>query len=153
MGVVVAIVGGVVVVGLFALVCMAGIMLPALGKARQSARQLKSSTQMRAIGNALMSYAMDNKGWMPETTQGWESRLTPYMGPDAAELFDSPRYTGPGPDYIYLPPPMDIERMRNAHQVIILIEDTSRLSPRELVNVLYADGHVEAVPQSSLPHR
>ncbi len=48
------------------LTCSMGVMLPALGKARQAARQLKSATQMRQIVGALSMYAPQNRGFCPE---------------------------------------------------------------------------------------
>lgn len=56
----------VVVFGAMVLVCgFAGIMLPALGKARASARQLKDSTQVRGITQGLIVWASNNKSRYP----------------------------------------------------------------------------------------
>jgi hypothetical protein len=56
----------VVVFGALLLVCGFGaIMLPALGKARASARQLKDSVQVRAIEQAMIVWASNNKGKYP----------------------------------------------------------------------------------------
>lgn len=52
-----------VVIAIIAL--LVGILLPALGKARQSARQLKDSTQVRGVVQALVVWASNNQGNYP----------------------------------------------------------------------------------------
>ena len=52
-----------VVIAIIAL--LVGILLPALGKARASARQLKDSTQVRGIVQALVVWAGNNQGSYP----------------------------------------------------------------------------------------
>ncbi len=52
-----------VVIAIIAL--LIGILIPALGKARQSARTTKCLTQVRAMGQAFAFYANDFKDWYP----------------------------------------------------------------------------------------
>jgi prepilin-type N-terminal cleavage/methylation domain-containing protein len=52
-----------VVIAIIAL--LVGILLPALGKARQSARQLKDSTQIRGIHQAFVTWANNNQNNFP----------------------------------------------------------------------------------------
>jgi len=52
-----------VVIAIIAL--LVGILLPALGKARQSARQLKDSTQVRGIVQAMVIHAQNNSSQYP----------------------------------------------------------------------------------------
>jgi len=52
-----------VVIAIIAL--LVGILLPALGKARQSARQLKDSTQIRGITQSMVVWANNNQGEYP----------------------------------------------------------------------------------------
>ena len=52
-----------VVIGIIAL--LIGILLPALNKARESARQVKCLSNMRQISLATISFAGEHKGWMP----------------------------------------------------------------------------------------
>jgi prepilin-type N-terminal cleavage/methylation domain-containing protein/prepilin-type processing-associated H-X9-DG protein len=52
-----------VVIAIIAL--LVGILLPALGKARQSARQLKDSTQIRGITQSMVVWANNNSGEYP----------------------------------------------------------------------------------------
>ena len=52
-----------VVIAIIAL--LIGILLPALGKARQSARQLKDSTQVRGIHQGMVVWAQNNNDDYP----------------------------------------------------------------------------------------
>lgn len=52
-----------VVIAIIAL--LIGILLPALGKARNSARTLKCLTNVRSMGTSMLLYANDNKSWYP----------------------------------------------------------------------------------------
>ncbi len=49
-----------------------GVLLPALGKARESARQIKCLSNVRGLGQALTIYAGDFKGlYPPSTNESW----------------------------------------------------------------------------------
>lgn len=50
-----------VVISIIAL--LIGLLLPALGAARQAARRLQSDTQIRGISQALFIHSQENKGW------------------------------------------------------------------------------------------
>jgi len=54
-----------VVIGIIAL--LISILLPALSKARQQANAVACLAGLRQIGNGYISYAADNKGWLPYT--------------------------------------------------------------------------------------
>lgn len=128
------------------LMCI-GILLPALGKARQSARQLKSSTHVRQIGIALQSYAMVNKDWMPESADGLDRLVA--SGILAPEMLITPH----APDssttsYIYIPPSKPISNYPSPERFVIAYENP--LLVRGSVNILFLDGHVEPVSASQL---
>src|SRR4051812_40038845 len=57
-----------VVIGIIAL--LIGMLLPALNKARESARQVKCLANMKGIAIAFVQYAGDNKGVMPARGAG-----------------------------------------------------------------------------------
>ncbi len=52
-----------VVIGIISL--LVSILLPALGKARDSAAAAKCAANLRSVGQGLVAYAMDNNGYLP----------------------------------------------------------------------------------------
>ena len=84
---------------------LAGMLLPALSKARDIARASQCAGNLRQIGMALMMYASDYKDRIPRTVmppgnggiQAWTFFLLPYLGrPNQKAHSDS--YTLPHPD-------------------------------------------------------
>ncbi|HUB25401.1 MAG TPA: prepilin-type N-terminal cleavage/methylation domain-containing protein [Tepidisphaeraceae bacterium] len=57
-----------VVIGIIAL--LIAILLPALNKARAQSQLLACSANMRSIGQAIVNYAQDNRGYLPQRTGG-----------------------------------------------------------------------------------
>ena len=57
-----------VVISIIAL--LLGILLPALGSARTTAKLVKCATHQRQIGLAMQTYAVDNRGDLPESYAG-----------------------------------------------------------------------------------
>jgi len=58
-----------VVIAIIAL--LIAILLPALGRARSTSRQIKCLTNVRSIGQGLGMYAADNRDWYPHWS-GWQ---------------------------------------------------------------------------------
>src|SRR6478672_563993 len=64
-----------VVIGIIAL--LVGILLPALGRARESANKLKCMSNLRTLGQGLFMYAVDNQGLLPYGFVGQGEALVP----------------------------------------------------------------------------
>ena len=64
---------------------LAAMLLPALAAAKNKARMAKCSSNLHQIGIAIIMYADDHNGWMPETTHGnptnysWIYTMAPYI--------------------------------------------------------------------------
>lgn len=141
-----------VIVGVVALllnlVMITAVLLPSLGKAREAARDIKSSVQLRQIGMGLHQYAMDNKDWMPETSDGWEGRLVPRYVGDAGVFVSPHTPQAAGSSYVYLPPSR-LSDLPDPSSVIVAYE-RPEASPSDRVPVLFADGRVEMLSEAEL---
>lgn len=76
-----------VVIGIIAI--LISTLLPALGRARQSAQTLACLSNLRQIGTAIRMYAQENKdnlplgvwgAWTPTDNVRWFTMVNPYMG-------------------------------------------------------------------------
>jgi len=57
-----------------------GLLLTALGRAREEARKLQCRSNLRQIGLAMMLYANDNRGFLPALYGSWVARDPNYCG-------------------------------------------------------------------------
>jgi hypothetical protein len=117
----------------------AGIMLPALGAARQAARQLKSSTQLRAIGQGLIVYAQNNRDAFPELGADWRKRLTD-AGLVPTEMFEAPGAEPGRQSYFYNPVPKS-----DFSATTVLVYENPDLWHGRGMNVCYTDNHTDWV--------
>lgn len=113
---------------------VAGSMMPAVGRARETAKRVNSATHLKQIYTACYMYANDKKGKFPDTLQ----QLIEMKYLDKVHL-DSPLkpkdFTGPS--YIYIPGLEADSDPRN----ILAYENPAYQS--EGTNVLHADGHAQ----------
>jgi len=73
---------------------MIGLLLPALGAARETARSIKTQVHLQRIGQAMSMYALDNGGRYPEPGADITQRLAGYLAESAgpgADVWVSPR--------------------------------------------------------------
>lgn len=125
-------------IGLFFGTCFqAGMLLPALGKARQTAMEIKSRTQLEEIGQAMSAYAARYDGRYPPAPEF--ERLLIAEGLIEPDRFESPRENGDGVSYIFLGAQEDAPDARE----IIAYEDPAH--SEDSVLVLFADGHTEII--------
>ncbi len=120
------------------------ILLPSLGKARAAAREMATHMQLSAIGAALGTYAVNNKGWYPESVTGWQDRLSQH-GLDA-DFLRSPRAPeGATDSYIYVPG----LQSSGSPKRILAYENPAYVQEGK-VAVLYLDGRVESMDVADL---
>ncbi len=160
-GAIIAIVLG--VVALVAIVCgglLIAIMLPALGKARNMARGLKSTTQITALVQGCHLYASDNKDFLPPLAT-WDSAIGQYVPTSGAgSMTDSPQIEGTGNEMIYTPPKgKDASGLAKTIDAtmpstwVLIREDESKLAPNQMVAVGFLDGSVQLLTQQDLAAR
>lgn len=116
-----------------------GVMLPALGQAREAAREVKSMTQVRGIVQGVITYAGNHEDSMPPSLEALVAD-----GTLPAEYLESP--FGPaidgGDDFTFRQSMPGMERFSFDSQRIIAI-DRAMLIDRYETSVGFADGHVE----------
>ncbi len=85
-----------------------GIILPALAKARESAREVKCRSNQRQIGIAIEAYGVDHKGRMPDSGSdgAWGDLATRGLAPYFAYSLQSVIKTG---DFVWLCPTHEFE--------------------------------------------
>ncbi|MEM9374365.1 MAG: hypothetical protein AAGA55_12055, partial [Planctomycetota bacterium] len=124
----------------------AGVMLPALGRARQTAQELKGATQVRSLAQAALVYATNNKDRGPESVE-----VLIEQGYITRDLLSSP--LGPaidgGPDVVLRTDRPDMAASFDAN-FIIAVDRAMLVNGHPTVNVAFADSHAEAIDLPTL---
>jgi hypothetical protein len=113
---------------------------PALRADRIRAERVKSASNMRQILQGLMLHANDHKGTWPDDIR----ELTKTV--DLSEKSLQQPYRSAKGGYVYIKPPVLPTELRRADKTIVVYEQNP-VPP--LINVAFADGHVEAFPIST----
>lgn len=119
-----------------------GVLLPALGKARESAKQLKGSIQVRGIVQSIIIYTDNENGESPKDTD-----ILIEHGYITHELLLSPSggaYDGLGDIVMRTNLKNNMANSYNA-SLVLVVERAMYVNGNRLVNVGFADGHVEAM--------
>jgi len=118
----------------------ASILMPALAKARESARQAVSLSNLHQIALCLKLYSDDHNGKLPNTLE----ETMPNYCPDS-KLFESPRKpkSFTGPSYIYIP--HETPNVKKACYYVIVYENPEFCSDK--ISVLFLDYSVRAMRQ------
>jgi len=112
----------------------AGILMPALSRARNQARRVASMSNLKQIGLALHMWAEDNDGRFPDEL----GKLEPYVS-GGSRVWESPRKPVgfEGPSYLYIP---GQTRKMDYHNMLVY---ENPAFCRDGVNAVFLDGHVE----------
>lgn len=129
------------VIGIGAL--QAGILLPALGNARESAQQLKGASQVRGVVQGMIIYANNGEGAVPNNVD-----VLIEDGYITEEMLISPvtnAYDGRGD--IVIRTSLGEEDVNSFHPALVLVIDRAMyINGNNEINVGFADGHVETIP-------
>jgi prepilin-type processing-associated H-X9-DG protein len=137
-----------IVIGAFSLLfvpaLLASIMLPSLARAREKANEVKCAANLRQIGQAIVMYANDNKGYAPPDF----SYLPQYLA--GTTVYTCPSSSAPATtsgsvstDYIYVVRPgQKLMTQKYAAQSVLVYEPLSD-HPGDGANFLFFDGHVQ----------
>jgi prepilin-type processing-associated H-X9-DG protein len=144
---------------------LAAVALPAVANARRQAMMMQNMSNLRQIGVATIMYANENKGNLPPdlgaTLQYTNSPML-YLAPDHQQQMRMPANAKPADlakwvnehsDYVYIGKRLGkLSKIARPAETIIAHEKLETTSSG-LVNILYADGHVELVPLPSAKER
>ncbi len=111
----------------------AGVLLPALARARDQARRAASMSNLKQIGLGSLMYANEHDNKLPDDLKA----IQPYQ--TNPKVLDSPRKPKDfaGPSYIYLP---GQSTSSDAHNIVVY---ENPAFCQDGVDVLFLDGHVE----------
>jgi prepilin-type processing-associated H-X9-DG protein len=118
-----------------------GIAMPALVRTRNQARSVASMAHLKQIGVALIMYADENDGRLPDSIEQTQK----YFGD--SKILDSPQKPKEfdGPSYIYVKG--HSTKVKAAYRSVIAYENPEYL--RDKITVLFLDGHVETMTRDS----
>ncbi len=81
---------------------LAGMMMPALGKAKESAKTISCTGNLKQLGSAAIQYSVDNDDWMAGSTGGWCCMRGTWIGKNVNQRRVDLRTTGIVADYANL---------------------------------------------------
>jgi prepilin-type processing-associated H-X9-DG protein len=128
-----------------------GVVLPSLSRARGTANQVKSASNLRQIGQAMLLYANENKGKYPKTpgelllTQdiaidAFVNPATKTVVPGNLNKEEQAAWVNKEMDYVYLGAGKD-----NTTPADVVVAHEKFRPNAQGVNMLFGDGRVEFV--------
>jgi prepilin-type processing-associated H-X9-DG protein len=118
----------------------AAVLMPAMAKAKEKAKDVTSINNLRQIGMAMMMYADKSKGAYPKELA--DLVKDGGLSPKALECNRKPKGFA-GPDYIYV-----AGLTSKAPATTVLAYENPGFCNNGKLNVLYGDGHVEMVDKT-----
>jgi prepilin-type processing-associated H-X9-DG protein len=118
---------------------VAGIMMPALARSRQQAKQVASMAHLKQLGLAAVMYADDHNGKLPDN---FEQAKEYYRDSRILESPLKPKDFD-GPSYIYV----SGHSMKAESPAVQIVAYENPQYCQDTVNALFLDGHVERMPR------
>ena len=59
---------------------LASLLLPSLSKARETAKGIKCTSNLKQVGLGIVSYTIDRNGWLPNYSKKWSHEIALNMG-------------------------------------------------------------------------
>jgi prepilin-type processing-associated H-X9-DG protein len=136
----------------------AAVAIPAAANARRQAMMMQDMNHLRQIGMGTIMYSNENKGMLPPdlgATLQYVQTPSLYLSPERGQKLAPPanakpedlaKWVNENADYVYLGKEFGkLTKITNPAQTILAYEKFE-LPKNGLMNVLYADGHVELLP-------
>ena len=132
----------------------ASIALPAFNRARETANRIKSASNERQIGQAMLLYGNDHKGnYPPFMGDLLEEEITPEVFLRPGSNTDVPKNLSPDDlkkwvnehsDFVYVA----AGSTTSAKAEEVMVYEKPELDNKEGLNVLFGDGHIEFLPMT-----
>jgi len=160
-------IAGICISGIFLLMLpvFAGLMLPALAKAKQKAIIVNCQYNLRQLATGVLIYAGDNNDRFPPAA-GWSDAISNYVGP--SKVFQCPADTGHRCSYAFNQA-LDGKKMSEVNGKTVLFFESdagwngaggseaaasrghhNAYVHEEIINIVHVDGSIESVPLSQL---
>lgn len=130
------------------IITLAGLLMPALTRARRQARRVECINNLKQIGIAMHSYALDNDEKFPGEP-GALQRLVDLEYLSSNEMLYCPERRTEGALYRYTgQSPLTVSTI-GANTPLVECDAANHLPPNTY-DVLYGDGHVKSQPSSKI---
>ncbi|MCF7848101.1 MAG: DUF1559 domain-containing protein [Kiritimatiellales bacterium] len=131
------------------LAILAGLLLPAVSRARHKARSVACASNLKQLTLGLIMYADDTNGQFPDSLAQLVEKG--YIQND--DIFKCPQAENPGagaanPDYLYFGKGLTLRTLEKPSRTVILADKPTNHG--DTVNVAFADGHVQRVQDMTL---
>lgn len=129
---------------------LAGMLLPALGQAREKARSVNCMGNLKQIGLGVILYADEANGKLPDDFQqlvekGYLTDGAIWGCPGAK----NPAKAAANSDYIYVGAGLKLGDVTNPTNTVIAYDKPGNHG-RKMINVLFLDGHVQSVKATDI---